>query len=176
MEKPNLKAPWYTYQNKLKALFERDPDITVGDIYEPGDGESDYAIDIEVRNHNKYEALDRTLKAELNFGNVTLNIVLYDMENSEPEHPAIELFTTIFRGNPIVRDIKEAKDFTDTKHCFIEFQPEVIQFYNDEIADYNGNWSGLAQDIAREVFEDGLRRIHFCTAAVNENSSNEQDA
>ena len=174
MKKPNLKAPWYTYQNKLKALFERDPDITVGDIYEPGDGESDYAIDIEVRNHEKYEALDRTLKAELYFGNITLGIIIYDMVNSEPTDAGIELFTTIFRGNPIVKDIKEAKDFTDTKHCFIEFQPEVVQFYNDEIADYNGNWSGLAQDIAREVFGDEVRGVHFCTAAVDETGANGQ--
>ena len=176
MEKPNLKAPWYTYQNKLKALFERDPDIIVGDIYELGDGKFDYALDIEVHNHEKYEALERTLKVDLEFGNVTLGISLYDAAKSEPEHPGIELFTTIFKGNPIVKDIKEVKDFTDTEHCFIEFQPEVIQFYNDDIADYNGNWSGLAQNIAREVFEDGLRRIHFCTAAVDKNCAGNQDA
>ena len=174
MKKLNLKAPWYTYQNKLKALFERDPDITVGDVFEPGDGESDYAIDFEVRNHEKYKALDRTLKKNLIFGNVTLDIIIYDMANVEPVRPGIELFTTIFNGNPIVKDIKDVKDFTDTEHCFIEFQPEVIQFYNDDIADYNGNWSGLAQDIAREVFGDEVRGVHFCTAAVDETGANGQ--
>ena len=174
MKKPNLKAPWYTYQNKLKALFERDPDIIVGDIYEMGDGEFDYALDIEVRNHEKYEALDRTLKVDLEFGNVTLGISLYDAVNSEPADAGIELFSTIFRGNPIVKDIKDIKDFTGTEHCFIEFQPEVIQFYNDDIADYNGNWSGLAQDIAREVFGDEVRGVHFCTAAVDETGTNGQ--
>ena len=37
------------------------------------------------------------------------------------------------------------------------FKPQVVQFFDDDISDFNGNWSGLAQDIAREVFGDGLR-------------------
>ena len=38
----NLSAPWVIYQHKVKALFERDPDITVGDIYQPDGGEGRY--------------------------------------------------------------------------------------------------------------------------------------
>ena len=49
----------------------------------------------------------------------------------------------------------------------VRFKPRVVQFFDDDISDFNGNWSGLAQDIAREVFGDGLRSVHFCTAAVN---------
>ncbi len=30
MKRLILEAPWYTYQKKVKALFERDPAIHVG--------------------------------------------------------------------------------------------------------------------------------------------------
>jgi hypothetical protein len=66
-----------------------------------------------------------------------------------------------------VKDIKDVVDFTGTRHGFVRFQPEVIQFFHDDISDYNGNWSGLAQDIAREVFEGEYRGVHFCTAEVS---------
>ena len=46
-----LEAPWYTYQKKVKALFEQDPDIIVGNVNELTDGKTNYAFDIEVRNH-----------------------------------------------------------------------------------------------------------------------------
>jgi hypothetical protein len=36
-----------------------------------------------------------------------------------------------------------------------------------------GNWSGLAQDIAREVFQNETRGIHFCTAPVAANGTGE---
>ena len=49
---------------------------------------------------------------------------------------------------------------------FVCFKPQVVQFF--DISDFNGNWSGLAQDIAREIFGDEMRGVHFCTAAVGE--------
>jgi len=163
-----LEAPWYTYQKKVKALFEQDPDIIVGDVNELTDGKTNYAFDIEVRNHEKFVALDRVMPEVVEFGNVTLGITLYDEENSVITEDGIEIFTTIFKGNPLVEDIKDVVDFTGTRHGFVCFKPQVVQFFDDDISDFNGNWSGLAQDIAREIFGDGLRSVHFCTAAVGE--------
>ena len=66
-----------------------------------------------------------------------------------------------------MEDIKDVVDLTGTRHGFVCFKPQVVQFFDDDISDFNGNWSGLAQDIAREVFGDEMRGVHFCTAAVN---------
>ena len=163
-----LEAPWYTYQKKVKALFERDPAINVGEIIEPEKGEADFVFDIEVLDHDKFQALDRVLPKCVQFGNVILAINLYDEENGTAD--ATELYKTIFKGNPIVKDVILAQDYTGTQHGFVLFQPEVIQFYDDDLNDYNGNWSGLAQDIAREVFCDATAHgILFCTAPVDEN-------
>ena len=74
MVKLRLEAPWNTYQKKVKALFERDPDITVGGICESEDDRTNYVFGIEVRDHDKFLALDRVLPKTRTFGNVTLGI------------------------------------------------------------------------------------------------------
>ena len=171
MVKLRLEAPWNTYQKKVKALFERDPDITVGEICESEDDRTNYVFGIEVRDHDKFLALDRVLPKTRTFGNVTLGIILYDEENRDLADEGISLFETIFKGNSILKDIKDVVDQTGTRHGFVRFQPEVIQFFDDDISDFNGNWSGLAQDIAREVFSECYHGIHFCTADLRENGN-----
>ncbi len=163
MMKLTIEAPWYTYQKKIKALFEDDTDIVVGDIYEPEDGSSDVAIDIEVKTHGKFMALDRVLVKHVVFGNVTLSIYLFDEENANGTEDYISLYKTIFSGNPIVSSVKEATDFAGTRLGFVLFKPEVVQFLDDDTSDYYGNWNGLAEDIAREIFVEGYRGVNFCT-------------
>ena len=172
MSKLNIEAPWYEYQKKVKALFERDADFVVGEVYRPEGGAVDYAFDIEIYDHNKYLAMDRVLPSIREFGNVTLGICLFDRENNEGADTDIELYRTIFNGNPIVKDIRTVVDRTGSTHGYVRFMPEVIQFFHDDLSDFNGNWSGLAQDIAREIFEGENFGVHFCTAGVNETAEN----
>ena len=159
-------APWYDYQKKIKALFEQDPQIIVGEIYEPQGQAVDYAFGIEVRNHKKFMALISLLPEQVEFGNVTLGIVLYDEENISDTDDLAETYRNLFKDNPIVREIPVVEDMAGVKHAFILFQPWVIQYYRDEMMDYNGLFSGLAQDIARELFKDETGTIHFCTAPI----------
>jgi len=163
MLKLALEAPWDTFVKKVKALFENDPDIFVSDIYEPEDGLTDYIFAIQVRNHEKFIALDRLLPGVKTFGNVTLGIDLFDEENTEVN--AVELFKTLFDGNPIVAEIRTRTDTAGVDWNYVLFKPEVVQFFDDDLNDYNGNWNGLAEDIAREVFEENAHGVNFCTAA-----------
>ena len=160
-----LSAPWYTYQRKVKTLFALDSEIEVGDVYECEDG--DYAFEITVYNPAKFIALDRVMPKVVEFGKVKLKVGVSDAKVNSTA-TAIELYKTIFKNNMIVKDIVDAKDFTGTLHGYVRFQPDVLQFFNDDISDYNGLWSGLAQDIAREVFTN--QNVHFCTADLTENS------
>ncbi len=162
-----LEAPWYTYQKKVKALFGLDEDIDVGEVYNSDN--CDYAFNIEVRDRDKFVALDRVMPKKAIFGNVILEIVLIDKADEDGTATAIELYKTIFKNNPIVKDIREIQDGSGALHGFVRFQPEVIQFFHDDISDYNGNWSGLAQDIAKEVFAN--QNVHFCTADLRENGN-----
>lgn len=171
MMKFAIEAPWYTHQKMVKALFEHDPDIVVGDIYEPDTDDAEYAFDIEVRNHEKFIALDRAIQKTVVFGNITLTIVLCDEENSSV-HPGYELFNTLFKDNPIAKDIKVVRDQAEVDHVFVRFEPQVIQFYDDDLTDYNGNWNGIAEDIAREIFANDWD-VNFCTADLREDGNDE---
>ena len=163
---PAIIAPWYEYQKQIKALFERDPQITVGDVYEPEGREVDFAFDIQVHSHEKFVALEGLLPGIKEYGNVTLGIVMYDEENVRAADDLVRFYKTLFRDNPIVQDIRVVPDLFGTPQVYILFKPEVIQYYRDELTDYNGLFSGLAQNIARDVFEDKTGSIHFCTAPL----------
>lgn len=172
MKNLKLEAPWYQYGKKLNALFEHDPDIKVGEVEEMTGGLYTYGLNIEVRNHEKFLALDRLLTKEATFGNVKLGIYLYDTENSEkPTEDRIKLYGTLFSGNPVIRDIQIVPDFTGTQHAYVRFEPKVLQFFDDNLKDFYGLWSGLAQDIAEEVFSAETACVHFCTAPVEEKAN-----
>lgn len=166
MQKFVLEAPWETWCKELKALFEEDEDISVSDVYTPENGmDADYVVAVQVRKHEKFLALDRLLPRVKCFGNVTLGIDLYDEENAEVNVGA--LFATLFEGNPKFDAVRVRTDPTNTDWVYVMFQPKVIQFHDDDISDYNGNWTGLAEEIARDVFAENGRGVFFCTSPVN---------
>lgn len=163
MKKVMLEAPWETWCKELKAMFEHDNDIAVSKICElENDMDCDYAVTVTVRNHEKLLALDRLMPRTKSFGNVTLGIYLYDEENNEVD--VASLFRVLFKGNPIVDSIQTRTDQTGTDWNYVLFKPDVIQFFDDDISDCNGLWSGLAEDIARDVFAGNGRGVCFCTA------------
>ena len=163
---PTLEAPWNTYRKMINALFENDPEIEVGDIVEiKGIKAVDYTIDIRVKNHRKFEALQKLLPDRKVFGSVTVTIFLYDTENKEKND--IDVFMDLFRDNPIVSNfVKKVKLPDGSERSFVCFQPQVIQFYDDDISDCYGNYNGLAEDIARAVFGDRAGDVSFSTGMI----------
>ena len=169
VEESGLSAPWYTFGKMVKALFERDPEIEVFDVEQcDPDEDEDYSLAIGVKNHAKYIALDRAIPHQKVWGNVILRIDVLDATDADTDQ-SVELFKTIFAGNPILRDIKTRTDEAGYVWNYCIFEPEVIQFWNDDLSDYSGNWNGLAQDIADEVFTDKYA-MNFCTADKGENT------
>ena len=156
----HISPPWVTFANKMKALFENDDDIIVNNIE---DNTGNLTLMIEVKNHSKFKALEQLLPESVKFGNVTLFVEVYD-EANEDELDYFYLFNTLFSGNRSVQKIAKLEDHTGAQHVFVVFNPEVKQFFDDNMFDYNGLWSGLNQDIAKEVFEDAANAgVHFCT-------------
>lgn len=159
-------APWIEYQKRIVALFAQDSEIKVSSVYEPEGREVDYAFDIEVRNHKKFEALNRVIPDIKEFGNVTLGIQIYDEENVESADDQAAIYKALFQDNSIVDDVRVVTDPFGVQQVYVMFKPEVVQYYRDEMMDYNGLWSGLAQDIAKEVFDTSSGTVHFCTTAI----------
>lgn len=156
----HISPPWITFANKMKALFENDDDIVVNDIE---DNTGHLTLMIEVKSHSKFKALDQLLPETVKFGNVTLFIEVYDEANDDkPDY--FDLFRALFAGNRSVQKVALAEDMAGAQHVFVVFHPEVKQFFDDNMFDYNGFWSGLNQDIAKEVFEGAANAgVHFCT-------------
>ena len=162
----HLSAPWHTYRNMLAHMFSLDEDITVGNITGEGDALS-LRIDV-LNNRGKCEALNQLLKKTVAFGSVTLTI---SVENSfSNSDSAADIAKTALAYNRLVKDIVVKKDMTGTDHTFVVFYPEVIQFFNDDLTDYCGNFNALAEDVAREIFNTDIC-ANYCTADLRENSA-----
>ena len=168
-----IQAPWYTLLGYIKAMFGGDPEIVIDETYAKGD-DGIYYLTIDVRNWEKFKAIKDTMIQNFNFGNITVKIDLQCSVNTSESESCIEKLKKVFEGNHIVKRIVEVEDVAKVKHGYVIFQPEVIQFYNDDLTDYMGNFNGLAENIARTLFNvDYL--TNFCTADLRENEENAEE-
>lgn len=166
--KLDLSAPWQAYRSKLNALFGGDDEVTVSDVFSEGTG---YVVHIEVKSHSKFNALSKLLPKEVTFGNVVLKILLYDKANGADGDDYVALFNDAFRGNPVFNSVLDLTDFADTHHYFVQFEPTVVQYFDDDLRDPNGYWTGLIQDVARDVFVDCPLGVSFNTIPMDDDET-----
>ena len=154
MEKMKLSPPWITYVHELNALFGQDPDIRV----EFNDQTNTVALYVEKQ--EKADALVMLLPATKDFGNVTLNIKIVPANTTAGYASVLH---KAFEGNPIMKQvITIPTPYGDMTYAM--FRKEVVQFYNDQMDDPNGNKSTLYQDIAQDVLGDLVGTgTFFCT-------------
>ena len=159
MKELNLSSPWVTYLNELKAMFGEDQDIAIR--Y----NEEEKEVLIYVANGSKAEALDKILIHEKEFGNVTLKINVIPPNNNEAD--ILTVFNDAFLGNPAMEYTVPIESPLGT-HRFVVFKNKVVQFYNDQLDDLHGNKSTLYQEIAKDIFVDGLA-VNYCTNPTDKN-------
>lgn len=150
----NLSAPWVTYYRKLDALFGGDPDIRVE--YD----EDNVEVKMFVENATKAEAISQLLPTEKTFGGVVLKITVVPANSVGVSRAA--LIATAFEGNPAYSYGITVDRVSSNPFHYVVFKNEVVQFYNDQLNDVNGNVSTLYQDIAKEVLGES-EGIYFCT-------------
>ena len=141
MKRLILEEPWYTYQKKVKALFERDPAIHVGEIVEPEDGSSDYLFDIEVRDHEKFLAMDRVFPKCVQFGNVILAINLYGGSSG-----------ALISMGALEQGLTES-ELPDIIESWRSANPKIVQFWWDV--------EKAAIDIVKDHQERTVRNVGF---------------
>lgn len=162
-DKMKLSPPWITYYHKVQALFEKDDSVTVEF------DEDNYCLNIIVeRDIEKGEAIQKLFPSTKVFGNNIMKINVVTIQ--EPKQiPTAQIFANAFKNNPVVEDVINKSDILRDDQTYIMFQNKVVQFFNDNISDYNGVCSTLYQDIAEDVFRD-FADVHYCTSTnVNEN-------
>lgn len=166
MANVGIQSPWVTTYNKIKALFERDDDLTISPLSEDEGGV--YTFSISSANETKINAIEKILANNYEFGNVTLNIKFIVDDAGKEGITAADL-KNAFTGNNVVSKIETIPNPFGSTQTFVMFNKEVIQFYNDDISDRYGNYNGLAEDIARELFNETDASISYCTDIVPSN-------
>ena len=155
MENMKLSAPWVTFVHELEALFAEDPEVKVTYSDETN------VVKLYVSDSDKAAALEKLIPAEKKFGNVTVKVEVIP-PNIE-EMSSEDLFIKAFRGNSAL-SFTASYDNPLGHLTYIVFEKKVVQFFNDQLDDINGNKSMLLQDIASDVFGDG-HAVFYCTDA-----------
>lgn len=156
MENQKLSPPWNEYVNKIKALFGKDPDIKIE--------YKDMNMILRIDGTDKYDALSRLLPKKLNFGGAELVITLIPANRNNDD--VRQNVKNAFKGNPIISRFKDVTGIAGNPMTYIAFGKEVVQYYNDNIGDLNGNRTTLYEQLAREVFGD-VDGVFFCTDNID---------
>lgn len=152
-ENVKLSPPWYTYYHKIDAMFGSDPDIQIKF------NEDAMTLKLFVDNQAKADALTKVLQPEIDFGNVKLKI---EVVPSDKVDSVEQLYRTVFAGNPVFSDVIETCDPTAPHATYVVFNPMIVQFYNDNLADAFRNETTLHQEIAKDLFVQ-QPGVYFCT-------------
>ena len=156
MEKVKLSPPWISFFREVEALFEEDPEIVIRYVEEP------LTIKLYVNNEAKADALTQLLPTEKNFGGVTVYIQVIPADTDRKPNKA-ELFKAAYAGNPIFEEMIDVEGVFVYPIHYCVLEKKVVQYWNDNLADPNGNVSTLYQDIAKDVFGD-TDSVIFCTS------------
>ena len=167
--KTGLSAPWYTYQKKLAGLFAGDEAVTVGPVIQNDENSGAVSLEVAVRGSEKATAIRKLLPDSVTFGNVALAITV---KEDTSEMTAADVIKAAFAYNPLFVGVEAVTDAMGVNHVYGVFHTAVIQFFNDDLSDYRGNFTALAADVVREIFEDTAYAgtLHFCTVDCEEES------
>ena len=166
MANMKLSPPWCIFYREVQALFAEDPDIHV--VYD----EDANIIKLYVENDaEKADILAKLLPTKKMFGRVGVDVQVIPADGSKPttdlpENVDAAMFEKAFKGNSALAYAKTFKNLFGFVVTYVVFEPDVIQFYTDDISDIHGLKSTLYEDIARDVFE-GVP-VNFCTDVVRD--------
>ena len=153
-----LSSPWVFFYRELEALFNEDPEVKV--IF----SEDGPEVKLYVDNARKADALQQLLPEEKAFGNVTLKITIVPANDGKMTQA--QAFGEAFLGNPALAGMYHIETPMGS-FDYAAFKAKVVQFFNDDLSDLNGNCSTLYQEIAKDVF--GMKAdLLFCTEACDD--------
>lgn len=153
-ETVRMISPWVNFYKEIEALFGEDPDINI--IFD----NDNMKINLYVEKQEKAEALSQLLPDERVFGNITVKVAVIPANFQYV--PTIKLFEDAFENNPVFSYANSIEGLFSNPINYVVFKNKVVQYYNDDLGDANGVRSTLYQEIAKDVFGDGIN-VNFCT-------------
>ena len=160
MAKISLSPPWIIYYKEVDVFFKKDPEVRV--VFD----EDNLVIRLYVENGAKATALSKLLPTEKEFGGTVLKIEIIPANTSLTSNPVFHVIQAAFMNNPIVSDIKVIPGIFAYDLNYVLFERTVVQYFTDNLGDYNGYCSTLYENIARDIFED-MSGVFYCTSDYN---------
>lgn len=159
MAKINLSPPWIIYYKEINELFKQDSDIKV--LFD----EDEIEIKLYVSDGQKANALSELLPLTKTYGEVELKINVIPANGASLGFKAssVNSIKTALKNNPIVDKIETISGLFSYDLHYVLFKKEVVQYFTDNIGDYNGFCSTLYENIARDVFGE-IAGVFFCTS------------
>lgn len=155
-DKVNLSAPWVTLYREFEALFGSDPDVKLE--YIAADG-NDPIIKMYVDGQDKADAIAEIVPDEYDFGGVKVTVVVVPANRATSKEA---LFRTAFEGNPAFSYAVTAEGIFTNPVTYVVFKNKVVQFWNDDLGDVNGNETTLYETIAANMLYNN-EGVCFCT-------------
>ena len=156
MARVKLSAPWDEFYNEVNELFKYDKEVRVVFF------EEQKTIKLYVDNPAKAEALQKLLPQKKEWGKVVLLIEVIPSNKEKKTKLTRSIWSVAFEGNTAVSFIYTIDGIFSNPLTYVVFVNEVVQYFNDNLGDINGNRSTLYEDIARDVFEN-VDATFFCT-------------
>lgn len=154
MAEVGIQAPWVVYAKKVKALFEHDDHVIVGEPIELAD-EGAYNLEIRVNGDDKAESVAKILPEDVEFGNVTMHIMV--IPDNDGKLTMLDHLRRAFAGNPALVDVMEVPVVPGgPSMAFALFAPEVVQIECDNAASPYGIVTTTYEGVARDVLRVGL--------------------
>ena len=151
-----MSAPWDCLYEEIKAFFAEDEEVFV--VYDRDEKD----IRLYVNGGKKAAALELMLKPEYVFGETKVTITVVPDNDAVCTTSGVEMFSEAFEGNDAFVFARKISLFHSNPTYYVVFKPDVVQYYTDDLGDWNGFRSALYEDIAREIFKD-IPGVFYCT-------------
>ncbi|ACT00595.1 hypothetical protein [Paenibacillus sp. JDR-2] len=166
----SLSPPEITYYNEIKYSVGKDPLVKVGRLEDHGDGQ--FEVKLLVKGIKKAKALATLMASDKVIGEIGIHVkVISSGRAISPIARALTakeiagLYRIAFRTNRIFQFVALRSIFGST-YVYPVFRIKVVQFYNDDLSDFYGNYNNVAAFVFRNVLLNEIDGVHiqFSTA------------
>lgn len=148
----NRLPPYALNYNRLKALFDGDPELTISPLDVKG-----RSVTISSHNYYKILALSKILRSPMEGLKIKLVSETFDSEYARTLEDAL-------KGNPHFESMRVATEAqTGNKILITTFKDETIQYDADNRFVPHGYETTLAETLVKQLFRREYRRSVFVT-------------
>lgn len=158
-----LSPPEFTYFNEVKYSIGKDPFVRVSPLQDHGDGQ--YRIVLYVKGLKKAKALATLIAPDKVIGEIHLQVkvisggkTISPITRSLTPKEIAGLYRVAFRTNRFFHFVALRTIF-GTTFVYPVFKIRVVQFFNDDLSDYYGNYNNVAASVFKNVLHNEMNGI-----------------